>query len=86
MDKRLPTYITLKEVKKRWGNRQEDIYTVAQFEKLWGDMTSLPEIDCSFFISPIQREQQLKSQAQFDGWKRDGSARYVDSICKREAR
>ena len=69
MAKRLPTYITLKEVKKRWGNGQEDIYPVAQFEKLWGDMTSLPEIDCSFFISPIQRGQQLKSQAQLDGWK-----------------
>ena len=86
MAKRLPTYITLKEVKKRWGNGQEDIYPVAQFEKLWGDMTSLPEIDCSFFISPIQRGQQLKSQAQLDGWKRDGSARYIDSICKWEAR
>jgi len=81
MAKRLPTYITLKDVKKRWGNGQEDIYPVAQFEKLWGDMTSLPEINCRFFVAPIARGQQLKSQAQLDGWKRDGSADYVDSLC-----
>ena len=42
---RMPTYITLKEVKKRWGHGQEDVFPVAQFEKLWGDMTALPEID-----------------------------------------
>ncbi len=82
LSKRLPTYITLKEVKKRWGNGQEDIYPVTQFEKLWGDMTSLPEISCSFFVSPIQRGQQLKSQAQLDGWKRDGSAEHVNSLCR----
>src|SRR5690606_11221210 len=45
---RMPTYITLKEVKKRWGRGQEDIFPVAQFEKLWGDMTALPELDCRF--------------------------------------
>ena len=82
MSKRLPTYITLKEVKKRWGNGQEDIYPVAQFEKLWGDMTSLHEVDCSYFVAPLQRGQQLKSQAQLDGWKRDGSADFVESICQ----
>ena len=81
MAQRMPTYITLKDVKKRWGNGQEDIYPVAQFEKLWGDMTSLPEFNCSFFVASIQRGQQLKSQAQLDGWKRDGSADYVDSLC-----
>ena len=35
----MPTYIRLKDVKKRWGKGQEDIFPVAQFEKLWGDMT-----------------------------------------------
>ena len=44
---RMPTYITLKDVKKRWGKGQEDIYPVTQFEKLWGDMTALPEFDCA---------------------------------------
>lgn len=80
--KRLPTYITLKDVKKRWGHAQEDIFPVAQFEKLWGDMTALPEVDCQFMVVPTRRGQQLKSQAQLDPWKRDGSAEYIDSLCK----
>ncbi|TWU33794.1 UTP--glucose-1-phosphate uridylyltransferase [Novipirellula artificiosorum] len=79
---RLPTYITLKDVKKRWGNAQEDVFPVAQFEKLWGDMTSLPEIGCRFWVVPLRRGQQLKSQAQLDPWKRDGSSDYIDAICK----
>ncbi|NNE01434.1 MAG: UTP--glucose-1-phosphate uridylyltransferase [Pirellulaceae bacterium] len=81
MASRLPTYITLKDVKKRWGHAQEDVYPVAQFEKLWGDMSALPEIDCSFFVTPMRRGQQLKAQAQLDPWKRDGSACYIDSLC-----
>ena len=44
MAARMPTYITLKDVKKRWGKGQEDIYPVAQFEKLWVDMTALPQM------------------------------------------
>ena len=82
MASRLPTYITLKDVKKRWGHAQEDVFPVAQFEKLWGDMSSLPEIDCSFFATPLLRGQQLKTQAQLDSWKRDGSADYVESLCQ----
>lgn len=78
---RLPTYITLKDVKKRWGHGQEDIYPVTQFEKLWGDMTSLPEVACGFLCVPITRGQQLKEQAQMDGWLRDGSAAAVDRLC-----
>ena len=82
MASRLPTYITLKDVKKRWGHAQEDIFPVAQFEKLWGDMTALPGIDCSFFVTPLLRGQQLKAQAQLDPWKRDGSAEYIESLCQ----
>ena len=82
MASRLPTYITLKDVKKRWGHAQEDVFPVAQFEKLWGDMTALPEIACSFFATPIRRGQQLKTQAQLDPWKRDGSADHVESMCQ----
>ena len=44
----MPTYITLKDVKKRWGKGQEDVFPVAQFEKLWGDMTALPEWNCRY--------------------------------------
>jgi hypothetical protein len=78
---RMPTYITLKDVKKRWGHGQEDVYTVAQFEKLWGDMSALPEVDCRFVAVSRARGQQLKEQAQLDGWLRDGSARYLESLC-----
>jgi len=78
---RMPTYITLKEVKKRWGHGQEDVFPVAQFEKLWGDMSALPEIECSFVEVPRLRGQQLKEPAQLDGWLRDGSAAHVESLC-----
>jgi hypothetical protein len=78
---KMPTYITLKDVKKRWGHGQEDIFPVTQFEKLWGDMTTLPDIDCRFVVVPRQRGQQLKDQAQLDGWLRDGSASAVESLC-----
>ncbi|MEO8593591.1 MAG: UTP--glucose-1-phosphate uridylyltransferase [Candidatus Solibacter sp.] len=78
---RMPTYITLKDVKKRWGKGQEDVFPVAQFEKLWGDMTALPELHCRFIAVPRQRGQQLKEPAQLDGWLRDGSAAFTDSRC-----
>jgi hypothetical protein len=80
MAARMPTYVTLKEVKKRWGHGQEDIYPVAQFEKLWPDMTALPELECRFVAVPRSRGQQLKEQAQLDGWLRDGSAAYVETL------
>ena len=79
---RIPTYITLKDVKKRWGKGQEDVMPVAQFEKLWGDMTSLPEFPCRFIAVPRKRGQQLKEPAQLDGWLRDGSAAFVESLCE----
>lgn len=78
---RMPTYVTLKDVKKRWGKGQEDVFPVAQFEKLWGDMTALSEVDNRFVVVPRARGQQLKEPAQLDGWLRDGSAAYIDSIC-----
>lgn len=80
--KRLPTYVTLKEVKKRWGHGQEDIFPVTQFEKLWSDLTTLPEIESKFLVVPRLRGQQLKDPAQLDSWLRDGSADFVDSLCE----
>jgi hypothetical protein len=77
----MPTYITLKDVKKRWGKGQEDVLPVAQFEKLWGDMTNLAELPCRFVAVSRRRGQQLKEPAQLDGWLRDGSAAYVESLC-----
>lgn len=79
---RMPTYITLKNVKKRWGKGQEDVYPTLQFEKLWGDMTTLPELACSYVAVPRARGQQLKEPAQMDGWLRDGSAEYVNALCE----
>jgi len=79
---RMPTYITLKDVKKRWGKGQEDIFPVAQFEKLWGDMTALGRLECRFAVVSRQRGQQLKEPAQLDGWLRDGSAEFIDSLCQ----
>jgi hypothetical protein len=78
---RMPTYMTLKNVKKRWGKGQEDVFPTLQWEKLWGDMTILPELRCSYAVVPRGRGQQLKEPAQMDGWLRDGSAGYVDSLC-----
>lgn len=77
----LPTYVTLKEVKKRWGHGQEDIFPVTQFEKLWGDLTSLSDIDSKFIVVPRSRGQQLKDPAQLDSWLRDGSANHIESLC-----
>ncbi len=81
MAQRMPTYITIKDVKKRWGKGQEDVFPVTQFEKLWGDMTSLPELTCNYVAVPRMRGQQLKEIDQLDGWLRDGSAEYLESIC-----
>jgi hypothetical protein len=79
---RMPTYITLKDVKKRWGKGQEDVFPVAQFEKLWGDMTTLSEFPCRFVSVSRMRGQQLKEPAQLDGWLRDGSAAYAEALCE----
>jgi hypothetical protein len=78
---RMPTYITIKDVKKRWGKGQEDIFPVAQFEKLWGDMTGLADLNCNFVTVTRGRGQQLKEPGQLDGWLRDGSAAHVESLC-----
>ena len=81
MARRMPTYVTLKDVKKRWGYGQEDVYPVAQFEKLWGDMTGLPEVSSQYLAVDVPRGQQLKDPAQLDSWLRDGSADYVSQLC-----
>jgi len=79
---RMPAYVTLKDVKKRWGKGQEDIYPVSQYEKLWGDMTALPELRCAYVAVPRPRGQQLKEVAQLDGWLREGSAGWVEQLCE----
>ena len=53
LSQKMPTYITLKDVKNRWGHGQEDVFPVAQFEKLWGDMSAL---SCLLYTSPSPRD------------------------------
>ncbi|HTM18546.1 MAG TPA: UTP--glucose-1-phosphate uridylyltransferase, partial [Terracidiphilus sp.] len=81
MSARVPTYITIKDVKKRWGEGQEDVFPITQFEKLWVDMTALPQMNCDYVLVPRVRGQQLKEPAQLDGWLRDGSAAHVTTLC-----
>ena len=45
---RVPPPRAIKDVKRRWGHGQEDVFPVAQFEKLWGDLTALPDLPCAF--------------------------------------
>lgn len=78
---RIPTYVTLKDVKKRWGKGHEDIFPVMQFEKLWGDVTTLPQLQCRFVLVRRARGQQLKEPGQLDAWLRDGSAAFTESLC-----
>jgi hypothetical protein len=82
--RRLPTYVALKEVKKRWGDGQEDVFPTAQFEKLWSDMSSLDDVDCQFYLVSRNRGSQLKDVSQLDGWLRDGSAMHLQTICSWE--
>ncbi|WP_231583562.1 UTP--glucose-1-phosphate uridylyltransferase [Rufibacter radiotolerans] len=74
---RMPTYVTIKDVKYRWGHGQEDIYPVAQIEKLWSDMSALPDLKCGYLAVPRLRGQQMKDPAQLDSWVTDGSKDYV---------
>jgi hypothetical protein len=45
-------------------------------------MTALPDVPTAFAVVPRPRGQQLKEQAQLDGWLRDGSATYVEGLCE----
>ena len=81
MAARVPTYVTIKDVKRRWGHAQEDVFPVVQFEKLWGDLSALPDLPCAFLAVDRLRGQQLKDPAQLDGWANDGGLSHVRSLC-----
>jgi len=81
MARRMPTYVTIKEVKRRWGHGQEDVFPVAQVEKLWSDMTALSELQCGYLVVSRYRGQQLKDLNQLDAWANDGSKAYVEKKC-----
>ncbi|HTX17706.1 MAG TPA: UTP--glucose-1-phosphate uridylyltransferase [Bacteroidota bacterium] len=77
----MPTYVTIKDVKYRWGHGQEDVYPVAQIEKLWSDMSAYPGIQCGYVVVSRNRGQQLKDPGQLDAWINDGSKEYVEGLC-----
>ena len=81
MAQRVPTYVTIKDVKMRWGHGQEDVYPVAQFEKLWSDMSGLPDVPCGYLAVSRMRGQQLKGIDELDPWVNDGSKEYVTGLC-----
>jgi hypothetical protein len=81
MARRMPTYVTIKDVKRRWGHGQEDVYPVAQFEKLWSDMSGLADVPCGFIVVPRMRGQQLKDPNQLDPWANDGSKAHIEGLC-----
>jgi UDP-N-acetylglucosamine pyrophosphorylase len=81
VEKMIPTYVTIKNVKYVWGNGQEDVYPVAQFEKLWGDMTSLKDLNVRYVSVPRYRGQQLKEPSMLDIWANDGSFDFVKKAC-----
>jgi len=81
IEKLMPAYVTIKEVKHVWGSGQEDVYPVAQFEKLWGDMTSLEDFNVNYASVSRYRGQQLKEPSLLDAWVTDGSLEYVKSRC-----
>ena len=78
---RMPTYITIKEVKRRWGHGQEDVFPLSQWEKLFGDMSALPDLKTGFYLVDRLRGQQLKDPSQLDAWVRDGSRDRIAELC-----
>jgi hypothetical protein len=57
------------------------VYPVAQFEKLWSDMTAISDARCGFLVVSRNRGQQLKDPNQLDAWANDGSREHVESLC-----
>ncbi len=77
VERRIPTYVTIKDVKYVWGSGQEDVYPVAQFEKLWGDMSGLKDLKAAYVAVSRHRGMQLKEPSLLDMWANDGSFEYV---------
>jgi hypothetical protein len=77
VERKMPVYVTIKKVKNIWGDGQEDIHPVAQFERLWGDMTSLKDLDVGYVSVSRYRAQQLKEPSQLYQWMMDGSLEYL---------
>ena len=68
----------IKDVKDGGGHGQEDVFPVAQFEKLRGDQTSLPDLPRVLAVDGA-RGHQLKDATRLGGWANDGDAASVGS-------
>lgn len=77
VEAKMPVYVTIKNVKQVWGRGQEDVYPVAQFERLWGDMTHLRDLNTGYVSVSRYRAQQLKEPSQLYKWIMDGSYEYM---------
>jgi hypothetical protein len=84
VEKRIPVYVTIKDVRYIWGSGQEDVYQVDQFESLWGDMTGLKDLKVDYVSVSRFRGQQLKEPGLLDAWVHDGSLDYVKDRCSFE--
>ncbi|TVR45215.1 MAG: UTP--glucose-1-phosphate uridylyltransferase, partial [Planctomycetota bacterium] len=78
---RVPMYVTIKDVRRAWGDGHADILPVAQFEQLWGDMSAMEDLSVSYIPVSRQRGQQLKEVGQVPDWLLDGSAAKVAAAC-----
>lgn len=77
---RLPSYVTLKEVQRRWGRGQADSFPVIQIEKLWGDATTFDELPTQFAAVDRRRGMQLKEPGDLDDWRRSGAEAAFDAL------
>ncbi|MEW6713894.1 MAG: UTP--glucose-1-phosphate uridylyltransferase [Nitrospirota bacterium] len=80
IEKKMPAYVAIKNVKYIWGSGQEDVYPVVQFEKLWGDMTGLEDLNIGYASVSRYRGQQLKEPSRLNTWMMDGSFDHLKEI------
>jgi hypothetical protein len=86
IEKRLKTYAAIKFAEEDAGDGRRRKVPVVQCEKLWGDMTALPDLPVAFLAAERQRGQQLKDPALLDHWLRDGSQEHLLKLCRFQQR
>lgn len=80
VERKMPAYVTIKEVRLAWGEGRTDTYPVLQCEKLWGDMTRLKDLEVSYLEVGRKRARQLKDPDLLDHWERDGSLAHLKHL------
>jgi len=77
---RMPTYITLKDVKKRWGKGRKMSSRCAIREAM-GRHDRPAGAEMPLCSGTANARPATQGGAQLDGWLRDGSAAYVEGLC-----